>query len=170
MADPTLYSLTIRDDGGVLGVHNMYVSYDGALATVDDLIADLGAYAILVDNLTDGKVVEARVTIPIVPTGVKAAPVADSTVERTGLFTYSQDNSSYVQSFDIPAFKNSAITGGKIDETNAQFVAWNLQVVDPAAQFRSVSKFANAILARLSTKLTFRKHRRARIKSSYETP
>lgn len=170
MSDPTLYSLTIIDDGGVTAVHNMYVSYDGALATVDDLIADLGAYAILVDNITDGKVIEARVTIPIVPTGVKASPVADSTVERTGLFTYSQDNSSYVQSFDVPAYQNAGITAGKIVESNAQFIAWNLQVVDPAAQFRSVSKFANAILARVSTMLTFRKHRRARIKSSNETP
>lgn len=170
MSDPTLYSFTIEDDGGVRAVHNLYVSYDGALATIDDLIADLGAMAILVDNVTDGKVIEARVTIPIVPTGVKSVPVADSTVERTGLFTYSQDNSSYVQSFDVPAYQNAGITSGKIVESNSQFIAWNLRVVDPAAQFRIVSKFANAILARLSTKLSFRKHRRARIKSSYETP
>lgn len=170
MSDPTLYSFTLRDDGGVLGVHNLYVSYDGALATIDDLIADLGATAILVDQLSDAKVIEARVTIPIVPTGVKANPAADSRVEQTMLATYEQENSSYVQSFDLPAIKQSAVTAGRIDETNAQFIAWNLRVVDPAAQFRVVSKFANNILTRLSTALTFRKHRRARIKSSQETP
>lgn len=170
MADPTLYSFTLQDDGGVLSTFNMWVSYDGALSTVDDIIADLGARAILLDNVSDAKVIQARVTIPITPTGVKASPVADSTVERTGLITYSQDNVSRSQAFDIPAYQNAGITAGKIVESNAQFIAWDLDIKDPAAQFRSVSQFANNIVARLSTKLSFRKHRRQRIKSSIETP
>jgi len=170
MSDPTLYSLTLKDDGGVTAVHNLYVSYDGALATIDDLIADLGAYAILVDNVSDAKVIEARVTIPLVPTGVKSVPVADSTVERTGLFTYEQANSSYVQSFDIPAYQNAGIANGRIDESNSAFIAWNLRVTDNGETFFGVSKFANDIVRRVSTMLTFRKHRRARIISSSETP
>lgn len=169
MPDPTVFSTTFIDDAGVTATAVLYVDYDGALTTVNDLLDAAVAWAVLVDPLSDA--MAKSVTIQIVQspiTGVKSAPVADSTVERTGLFTYSQVDSGYVYSQDIPAIANSLVTNGKIDFTAASVIAYVNRMQNQAAAFPAQSKAGNAINKLIHAVMSFRKRRKQRVKATFE--
>jgi len=170
MADPTVFSATFIDDAGVRATAVEYVDYDGALTTVNDLLDAAVAWAALVDPLSDAKV--ESVSIQVVqenPAGTKASPVADSTVERGALFSYSQVGSRYVSSTQIPGIANSLVTNGKVDLTAAAVIAFINAMTNQAAAFPAQSKAGNAINKFLDVVVNFRKHRKQRVKASFET-
>jgi hypothetical protein len=170
MADPTIFSTTFIDDAGVTATAILYVDYDGALTTVNDLLDAAVAWAALIDPLSDARAKSVTVAITQQdPAGVKAAPVADSTVERTGLFSYSQIGSAYIYSQDIPAIADSLVSNGKIDLTAATVIAYVNRMQNQADAFPAQSKAGNAVNKLLHAVMSFRKRRKQRVKASFES-
>jgi len=170
MADPTVFSTTLTDDAGVTATAIQYVDYNGALTTVNDLLDAAVAWALLVDPLSGAKATS--VTISITQSdivGVKANPDNDSTVERTGLFTFSQVGSNYVASTDIPAIRDSLVTNGKIDLTASVVGTFINNMENQSATFPAQSKAGNAINKFQHAVVSFRKRRKQRIKASLES-
>ncbi len=170
MADPTIFSASFVDDAGVRATALDYVSYDGALTTVNDLLDAALAWGTLVDPLSDAQCTS--VTVSITQTGVpgaKSAPVADSTVERTALFSFHQAGSVHISSTDIPGFANSIITNGRVDLTNSAVIAFINYMQNATQPFAPQSVAGRAILAFMHVVLSFRKRRKQRIKTSFET-
>jgi len=169
MADPTVVSATIIDDAGVTATAIDYVDFDGALTTVNDLLDFAVYWGQKIDAMSDGRVQAVTISIKQSDiTGVKANPVADSTVERGGLFSYSQVGSAYIYSVEVPAIADSLVTGGKIDLTASAVNTWRNYMQDQAHAFPAQSKAGNAINLLKSAVLTFRKHRKQRVRASFE--
>jgi hypothetical protein len=167
----TIASYTIEDAAGVKAPHAEFWLIPDTLtvAAVDTFFITVGA---AVDTLTDGKIV--RVSVELRPdfsgAGYKSTPVAQSSVEKTGLFNFSQSASIYKAPLDIPAIAGHVLTaGGTIDLTNSDVLTFiGLQTGPAGGGETPASKYANALLALIDAVQTFRKHRRQLNRSTFE--
>jgi len=170
MPDPGILSITLTDDGGVDAVYDNFISYDGSILTLDSATANAQSTALLVDKISDAKITGIRLVIAVpLPSGLKGSAVADSSVEKTGLFNFSLDGSvKYTDSIDVPAIANALVTNKKINLSNTDYINWRDRVLDDTSGLHIVSKFAFDLLAVIDAAVTFRKHRRATRAASRE--
>jgi len=176
MPTPTIYSFTVQDAKGVKATALTYVAYDAATETVGALLGNAAVFGGLVDAISGGVLIDGRVIIDIArDPGWKATPVAGSNVEQTGLFDFNQNNSKYVAAVDIPALLESTLVGGRIDLANTDIAAFitNLTQASGIGGSTTVfnnSKYLNATRSLRDALVTFRKHKRALDRVSFETP
>lgn len=163
-------SATIKDGMGVTATQNINLQVAGT-QTVDNVGAEMNSYLPLLDAITDGKIESARLIWEVdLPAGLKASPVEDSAVEKGMLVNWKQANSIYKQGTYVPAVSDALLVGGKIDLSNADYIAWRDHLLGLTAAIKFVSKFLNAIQAVIDVLVSFRKHRKPANHVSFETP
>jgi len=157
-------SVTVQDSVGVKATHVINLVLDGT-QTVDDVGSEFNTYLPLFDAVTDGVILSATFNWQVdLPGGLKAAPVAKSTVSRGLLQGWTQATiTAKKASTLIPAIILAMIsaTTGKLDPTNTAYLAWRghlLGLTGPAITF--VSQWRYAITGHIDILETFRKHRK----------
>lgn len=129
--------------------------------TLATIVAQMQAYFALLDPVTDAAGLQGQFTIKFPSTGLKTAATVKNQVGNTGLFTFTQTGSLYVQSDDVPAFAESKITGSKVDLTDADVIAYYQWFTTAHSGLQPVGKYDNFINTFRNFKLTDRKHRRS---------
>lgn len=144
-----LHGLTIQDakltaTGRVRNKQNIAVYVPLGTQTIADITAWNAAFAEAVDNVTEGEIVGATVTLfPDLPGGIKSSPVAGSDVQEGGLITFDLTGSDYTDAVRVPAFLQSlfAADGQTIPDSGATNALVDLLlgvdgVIDTAASNR----------------------------------
>jgi len=109
--------------------------------TIAQLQTYVDAVAAEIDALTDGKIAEVSVTVPLnLPVGLKAAATAGSLNERGGLITFDTAGPR-ADSVRIPAFNRTIMPGDAISLTDTDVAALvtRLTTATTAANIRPVS-------------------------------
>lgn len=125
MADPTIFSFTLRDTNGVSTSTRAYAIYNGATTTVNSLIGIWLALGGLIDDASNAQIIAGGVDIPLIPDATwKTAPVEENDVSDVITLNYGNDITSKLWGFLLPNFKDSMITtGGQVDLTQADLAA-----------------------------------------------
>lgn len=114
MATPTVLSYTIRDNDGVKASMPVYISYDGALETVDAMIGVWLALGTLIDAVTGGVIEGGSIKIPLAPdAGWKVTPLTGQSVSDTLNLTFSNDDTIYADTVVVPAIRDTLIVAGR---------------------------------------------------------
>lgn len=157
-------SVTVQDSVGVKATHIINLVLDGT-QTVDDVGSAFNTYLPLFDAVTDAKIISATFNWEVdLPGGLKAAPAAKSTVSRGMLQGWTQAIATGKRASTlIPAIILAMIsaTTGKLDITNAAYLAWRgylLGLVGPAITFVSEANYD--ITGHIDVREVFRKHRK----------
>jgi hypothetical protein len=157
-------SVTIQDSVGVKATHVINLQLIGT-QTVDDVGAEFNTYLPLLDAVTDGKILSATFNWEVdLPGGLKANPVAKSTVSRGLLQGWTQAIATAKRAATlVPALILAMIsaTTGKLDTTNAAYLAWRghlLGLTGPAIKFVSEANYQ--ITGSIDVREVFRKHRK----------
>lgn len=161
-------SLDLLDKLGVTSSMAIYVRADDT-KTIAAALTDAASLATAVDGASDSQITGITLKLKaVIPGGVKVAPAATAENERTGLFNLSQPPSPYKFGVDVPSIADSVITAGKIDLSNPAITALvaALTVAFPALAVESTSLYQ--LVALLDALLTFRKHRKAESRRSFE--
>lgn len=169
MPKPTFYSFTLKDSSGVKSTFDISVAYDAATETAGALVGNVAAVGGLLDAVTDAQITDCRIVIDVAPDpSWKAAPVADSIVERTALLSFRQANTTYVASIDIPAISLSVLDAQEAPIINAGALQTFISNITNqttglggSATVFANSKYSNALQALLKAVTTFRKHRKS---------
>lgn len=105
---PVRVSATIVDEWGIEASTAYYATADDT-QTLAALDTEVNAWVTALDNATDGKIKQSRVTIfPALPGGIKAAAAAGSRVEQTGELGFNAAGSTKRYSAAIPALSNGS--------------------------------------------------------------
>lgn len=165
MADLNIiYSFTLKDASGKKRPVQVYATeHDTDL--VSAAVLNMANLAALLDAITDAQIVQERLIIyQPVAGALKAAPVAGSNLEETGLLNYPMTgllNRGY--SIDIPALPDSTQLAGnptKIDLTNVSIAAFNTFISSVGFPQVKDDDWQTALGAVRSGDVTFRKLRR----------
>jgi hypothetical protein len=162
-----ILSVELQDSLGVSTAHDLFLLVPDT-AAVSALISWAGNYFIKLDPITDAAGVQAHITLKFTSAGLKTTPVASSEVEKTGLFNFAQASSLYKQGVDVPAIADATITSGRIDLANTDIVAWRDYVLTAHDGISAVGKFTNDLTSLQDALISFRKHRRAENRRSFE--
>jgi len=163
-----LVSIQFLDALGVTSSISLNVAVDDS-KTIAQALTEATAYAGKADGISDSEIT--KVTLKIVsplPSGSKATPASTAENERVGLANFNQVASPYKFGIPLPAVKGAAIVNGKIDLTNTDWQAWvdalilaGTALVVESTGLHTISGLADALLS-------FRKHRRAETRRSFE--
>lgn len=173
MPSPTIFSYSLEDKAGVKGSCDLYVSYDAATETIAALLATAAAFGGLLDAVTGAKITGFALKIPALPDpSWKAAAVAGIDMEQTLLENFAVTDSGYVQSFDVPALRDTLLTvdrqpiisGGAIKAMNDAIIG------SVGTGVAAQNKFLLDLTALVDARVSFRKHRRNRTAVSQITP
>ncbi len=166
------YSFTIQDELGIKASARIPVLFDNT-KTLAQLATGLIAYGDVVDAAVGGAIIEARIETFLAPSvDWKASPVAGSRVEQTGLFNFKPTGVTHRFGIDLPSIADSVLSAGRIllgsgaaqdfiDLVLAGVSADGVESANPAGQVLAV--FTDALVS-------FRKHRRALDRRTFETP
>lgn len=161
-------SVKYLDALGVEVSSPVYVNVDDT-KTVAAVLGEISTLTQALDDVSDAQITE--VTLNIVggmPGAGKSAPVSTAEVERTGLLNFSQSASPYKYGVVIPAIAESKIVNGKINltDTNVQNLVTILTTAGTTLTY--VSTAIKALVALIDALLSFRKHRKAESRRSFE--
>ena len=113
MADPTIFEYQLKDDQGLPNRNAIYVAYDGATATIDSLIGAWSAYGGLLDAIIDARIVEGRITVPLIPNPAwKTAPIVGNNVNQIMALNFENDFNTYLTDILVPSYKESLLQAG----------------------------------------------------------
>jgi len=163
-----LISISQKDYLGTKASLDTFVNIvdTGTLAQIATQVAD---YVALVGAIVGPQGLDVQVKIHLPVTGLPATPVAGSENEKTALFEFTQADSRYTSSVDVPGILESKIVDGKInvsgDADVSAFLTWFTSSHTPISV---VSKYGNILQLFQSSALTFRKHRRSLNRTSSE--
>lgn len=157
MAD-TLLSVGVIDDAGATKRANIFLPSTMTLAQIQGW-SDV--YTPLLDTIVDGKISDAEVTFGLtLPAGLKADPVADSTVRRGADFSFS-NVSRYRWGTYIPAFGLAFIDSGNINTTDTDvsdfLSAYTAGLVVSAVTYQPLNGYGDDLVAMINAKQAFRK-------------
>jgi len=125
------------------------------------------------DGCTDGVITEAHITLPIVPTGVKATAGTGARVEQTGLLGFSATGTTKKYSLAIPAVSNAG-TVLNVDRivlsVGSPMNVLTTYLLNPAGNmtFRGDNEKGQALTDLVDAELGFRKRRKQLQRSSFE--
>jgi hypothetical protein len=158
----------LLDKLGVVVSMPIYLDFDDS-KTLTAIIGEMSDYAAALDTATDSQItaVTINVTIPV-PGGVKSAPADTAENERTGLFNFAQSGLPYRYGVDVPAIIADSIVDGKIDLSNGNITGFYGQFTTPGINTTPVSTSDKTLTAIKDVLLTFRKHRKAENRRSFE--
>lgn len=163
-----LLSVQKIDALGVTVSDDMFVNIPEA-TTLTTLNTWAAATLPVLDAVTDSKITLATLKVVLtLPGGLKADPAATAEAERTGLFNFSQASVPYQNGVDISGIKASLIVDGKID-LSAGAVTDLVDAFTVAVNgVIPISKFLYTLTGLVDALVTFRKHRKAENRRSYE--
>ena len=159
-----IFSFTIMDADGEITAMQLYAGNLDALVVTN--VTNAQQNAELLDAMIDGQIVKARIMIDIDISGwtLKSSPVANSEIERTGLFTNSVTGSPYAFSVDVPTQAASTFVNNEINTADPDVSAWLADLITGnAAAFGNKDDLPFA--ANLRARKTFRKHRRQTLRT-----
>ena len=159
-------SVTIQDakdisTARVRNVQSFAVNVDYTAMTLVDLAAWFALFADRVDEVTDGVIIGGNITLqPDLPVTLKTVPVANSDVQEGALLSYSLENSPYVESVRVPAFKQSlfgadgqsVIVGAEVGGLTSLFTG-----IADTAEFAAVNRYGIPFSAYRAGRKSFRK-------------
>jgi len=147
----------------------LYVRLDDT-KTLAQVLTDANLLGQQLDPISDSQITdfEVRIKNGSGVSGGKSSPAATAENERTGLFNFSQSTSPYKFGIDVPSIADSKIVNGKIDLANADIAAFIAAMIAAGTAATPESTSLYTLLALLDALLTFRKHRRAESRRSFE--
>ena len=164
----TLLSVEILDHLGVTVSHDIFIENADTL-TLANLNTFAATYLNVLDPIIDGQITAATFKVKAtLPTGIKTAPAATAEAERNGVFNFSQANVPYKNGIAVPTIADSVIVNGKIDLTNTSIQSWITVITVVSSGITVISKFLNALQNLVDAFISFRKHRRAELRRSFE--
>ena len=174
MPSPTIFSYSLEDKAGVKGSCSFFVAYDAATETVAALLAAAAQLGGLIDAVTGARIVEFNVKVNALPDPAwKAAAIAGIDMEQTLLENFKITDSQYVQSYDVPALRDTLISGDKKPIIAAGAIKDLNDAITGVTGLGTVSvnsKFLLDLTALVDAQVSFRKHRRQRKSISLATP
>jgi hypothetical protein len=159
-----IISAKLVDAVGVVKAYEEYVSYDDATATLATLTTAVNSRITALDAVTDAQILAVSLKLSIdVVGGAKAAPVANSDVEETGLFTFitsAPGGKAYSQ--DVPAIKPALLNGRTIITSSGAGQSYYTTLTGTGGTLRNTdNKWAYTLDSLRTAQKTFRKSRRA---------
>jgi len=153
MAD-SLLSIKILDDAGKSKTLPAFFTSSVTPANIQTFLT---AFAPLADAVVDGVLESASLTLDLtLPSGLKSAPVEDSTVRRGATESFATPG-RFDWSLYVPSFSLSKITGGNIDISDADVIAFNAAYVTGAGGFTPSNGLGLDLTALLHAMEAFRK-------------
>lgn len=130
--------------------------------TLAALVTAVQGFGVTLDTVTDGQITKIRACILVpLPAGIKAAPIAGSDNEKTGLLTMSALTTRNKYGVDLPAIPNSQLTGNQINQAAPSMAAFITALEASGGTIQHTDRYSNALTNVFRGLLTFRKHRRA---------
>jgi len=137
--------------------------------TLAAIVGDVLALQIAVDGISDSEIVGSSINLTTgFSTAIKTTPATTAENERTGLFNFSQTGTPYKFGLDVPSIAEATITNGKIDLSNSSILAFKAAILTAGAALTVVSTAIHSLVALLDALITFRKHRKAESRRSFE--
>jgi len=153
MAD-SLLSIKVLDDAGKSKTVPAFFTSSVTPANIQTFAT---SFIPLLDAVIDGVVESATVTLDItVPGGIKTTPVTDSTVRRGAVESFANP-SRFNWSLYVPTFSLTKITGGNIDISDADVIAFNAAYVTGTGGFTPSNGAGLDLTAFLHAAESFRK-------------
>lgn len=130
-----LSSWTVEDAKGRKASVPIYGLYNDATTDLAALLAWMDSMSVLIDNVTEAKVISQTLQIyPQLGAGLKATPVANCDVQETGLFTFPLAGlTAKSYSIDIPALIQAAFVGDEINTANTAVDAFLTEINNSAS-------------------------------------
>jgi len=171
MAETTggLFSYRMTDELGIDASCLLYVFLDPA-TTVANLISEYQATSLLLHAISGGALKPGVVSLYIDPdAGAVAAAAAGSRVEQTAVFDFTNNANSRLWGEAVPAFLDSKISGGRINDADTDVVAWvtNLETAVTTGHY-TTNNFLRLVAVK-DAFLSFRKHRKQLHRESLDT-
>lgn len=158
----------VKDDQGLNNRVQMFLAYDGSTETVDALIGVWTAYGALIDACIDGKIVDGRITIPLVRNAAwKATPANGNNANQVMALNFNNDFNTYATAIELPTYKEALLDANKLPIISA---AGPLKTLIDAIIAGQTSAFPNSrdlhdLSALRDAFLTVRKVKRQRTKT-----
>jgi len=161
----SVLSTTIEDEPGERQAMPIYLNIDDT-NTLADIQTAMGAIVTLIDDVTDGKIVRARLVVNVtLPGGLKASAATGSDNEETGLFTFDLTGAiGKAFAVDVPAVAQAILDTGnmnRIDLTNTEASAFAARLYAVNSDYQVTINTWSDVFEFIRTAVkTFRKHRR----------
>lgn len=168
MADPTVFSYTLRDQLGTEASTLIYVDYDGAVETENALAGSWAAYGAALDAASGAQIIKGHILIPQNADGAwKTSPAAGSRVEQNAIINFRATGSSKRQGFSVPALLNTLISSdGKVNTTSGALHDLIALILGGFGTVDAANALGTLIVAFTDAFLAFRKHRKQLEKST----
>lgn len=163
---------TIVDELGVQAETSVYALVDPT-TSFTTILTQFNTWLADLDACTDGQIIGSELEVlPALPGGLKAAPVAGSRVEQTGVLAFTAAGDTHQWATAIPALSNgpTVISGGKIVVTPgapAEVLA-ALLAGGGTAVLAWTNAVNQAITAATSALISFRKYSHQMVQETYE--
>lgn len=169
MADLNCHaSVKYQDALGVVAAVPYYLGVDDT-QVVSDIATFVNTLITELDHASDAQLIGVDLVIGLdLPGGVKTSPATGSEVERTGLFNFLQAGIKYKFGVIVPSLKASLIVNGKINLADAIVTALVGTLTGSVGVLQWQSTAANVLEALSDALISFRKHRRAENRRSFE--
>lgn len=167
-SSPARLSATVVDELGTEASTVAYLMVDPT-QTLATLAASAQAWAADLDAVTGGKIVKlSAILLPGVPGGLKAAPLAGSRVEQTGVINFQDATTGHRFGMAIPSIADSKIVGGKINLSDAAIQALVVLITTATGTQAFATPARQVITGAVDAILSFRKRRKSLSRSSFE--
>lgn len=150
-------SCSIEDAYGIRATTDAFATVDDT-KTVAQMMTDVGAWALLNQEMSQGSLVEysVRVVDGLVS---PATPAGD--IEKGGLFNFSNATDHYAQGYWIPDINPSVLNAqGLIDLTNVTVTDFITFMTTAHTAITIVTKGVRALNGLIDALISFRKHRK----------
>jgi hypothetical protein len=166
------FSFTVQDELGIKSACRIPVALDST-KTLANVLAAAILYGTALDATMGGQIVAFRIEVNgLGDEAWKDTPAAGSRVEQTGLLNFRNGETAYKWGLDIPSIANSVLDAGRIIlGSGAVDDLVTLLLAGVSGDGVETTNAASQVLTALSDALlTFRKHRRALDRRTFETP
>lgn len=114
MATPTVLSYSYRDDDGVVASSPFYVSYNGAVETVDGLIGTWLQLGALLDAVSGARIDGGSVLIPLDrDDSWKSTAIVGQSVSDVLNLSFEDAVTRYATNLIVPALRDTLVAGGR---------------------------------------------------------
>lgn len=139
--------------------------------TVAQMLTDVDLIGQQIDPITDSQITHQTASVVLGgPTAGKSSPASTAENERTGLFNLSQSTGPYKFGIDVPGIADSKLSGGKINLSDADILAFITALTVAGTALTPESTSLYTLVALLDALITFRKHRKAESRRSLAIP
>lgn len=159
-----LASVQVEDSRTEVTTFDQPFDFDSTVTVPGDLLTWIQGLGAAIDLVSDGAITKLRISLffPL-PGGIKTTPTAGSDNEKTGLITLAATGIPYAYGIDVPAIKNSKLTGNQVNTSDTDVAALITYLTTTTLTgITPTDRGYHALLDVIRhAVLTFRKHRRA---------